>query len=66
MLKNLTAQRKKMYKDGRLGMIIDGTGDDYKKIYQMKKDLEEKGYDTYMIYINTTLEVAQTKKSKKR
>ena len=31
--KELTGVRRKKYMDGRLGMIIDGTGDDYKKIY---------------------------------
>ena len=30
--KELTKQRQKMYMDGRLGMIIDGTGHNYKKI----------------------------------
>ena len=39
-------------------MIIDGTGDDYQKIAREKKELEEIGYDTYMIFVNTTLEVA--------
>ena len=63
--KELTGVRRKKYMDGRLGMIIDGTGDDYKKIYQMKKDVEEKGYDTYMIYINTTLEVALDRNEKR-
>ena len=56
--KELTAQRRKLYQDGRLGMIIDGTGDDYQKIAREKKELEEIGYDTYMIFVNTTLEVA--------
>jgi thymidylate kinase len=39
-------------------MIIDGTGDDYNKISAEKKELEEIGYDTFMIFVNTTLEVA--------
>ena len=56
--KELTGQRRKLYQDGRLGMIIDGTGDDFKKIAVEKKELEEVGYDTYMIFVNTTLEVA--------
>ena len=56
--KELTAQRRKLYQDGRLGMIIDGTGDDYQKIAREKKELEEIGYDCYMIFVNTTLEVA--------
>ena len=56
--KDLTGQRRKLYQDGRLGMIIDGTGDDFKKIAAEKKELEAVGYDTYMIFVNTTLEVA--------
>ena len=56
--KDLTGQRRKLYQDGRLGMIIDGTGDDFKKIAMEKKELEEVGYDCYMIFVNTTLEVA--------
>ena len=46
-------------------LIAEYTGDDYKKIYQMKKEVEEKGYDTYMIYINTTLEVALQRNEKR-
>ena len=56
--KDLTGARKKLYQNGRLGMIIDGTGDDYAKISKEKKELEEKGYDCYMVFVNTTLEVA--------
>ena len=56
--KDLTGQRRKLYQDGRLGMIIDGTGDDFQKIAKEKKELEEIGYDCYMIFVNTTLEVA--------
>ena len=56
--KDLTAERRRLYQNGRLGMIIDGTGDDFKKIAAEKKELEAVGYDTYMIFVNTTLEVA--------
>ena len=56
--KELTGQRRKLYQDGRLGMIIDGTGDDFKKISMEKKELEAVGYDCFMIFVNTTLEVA--------
>ena len=47
------------YKNGRLGVIVDGTGDDHKKIKKQKRELEALGYDCYMVYVNTTLEVAQ-------
>ena len=44
--------------DGRLGMIIDGTGHDLSKIKKEKKNLEARGYDCYMVFVNTTLEIA--------
>lgn len=44
--------------DARLGIIMDGTGDDFEKIVTKKDHLEEIGYDTYMVFVNTTLEVA--------
>ncbi len=57
--KSLTKQRMKLYQDGKLGMIIDGTGHDYGKIAKMKRELQEDGYDTYMVFVNTSLDVAQ-------
>ena len=57
--KSLTKQRMKQYKKGKLGMIVDGTGHDFSKLSKMKKDLEKEGYDSYMIFVNTSLEVAQ-------
>jgi len=57
--KELTKDRQKMYMNGRLGMIIDGTGHNYQKIVKRKKELEEIGYDCYMVFVHTDLEVAQ-------
>ena len=56
--KDLTGERRRLYQNGRLGMIIDGTGDDFKKIAAEKAELEKVGYDCYMVFVNTTLEVA--------
>ncbi|SVD80654.1 uncharacterized protein METZ01_LOCUS433508 [marine metagenome] len=56
--KALTAARKANYLEGRLGLIIDGTGKDADKILKQKAGLEELGYDTYMIFVNTSLDVA--------
>ena len=36
--KSLTKQRQKLYSEGRLGMIIDGTVDDYNKSQQKRKN----------------------------
>ena len=63
--KSLTKARQKGYMDGKLGMIIDGTGHNFQKIKKEKKRLEKEGYDTYMVFVNTSLEVAQ-KRNKER
>jgi len=61
MTKKLTMMRKKGYMNTRLGMIIDGTARDVSKIAKEKKELEAIGYDTYMVFVNTTLPVAQAR-----
>ena len=38
---NLTKQRKQSYINGRLGLVIDGTGKDYEKIKKQKIELEK-------------------------
>jgi predicted kinase len=43
---------------GRLGMVIDGTGRDYDKIKYQTGLLQQLGYDCYMVFVNSTLEVA--------
>jgi predicted kinase len=63
--KLLTKARKEQYMEGRLGMIIDGTGHDYSKLSKEKKQLEELGYDCYMIFVNTSLEVAKERNQKR-
>jgi hypothetical protein len=54
----LTDVQKAMYIRGRLGLVIDGTGKDVKKILTQKKFLEELGYDCAMIFVNTDLSTA--------
>ena len=56
--KEITAKKKENYLEGRLGLIIDGTGREAEKILFQKRQLEELGYDTYMIFVNTSLDVA--------
>jgi predicted kinase len=63
--KLMTADRKKKYMEGRLGMIIDGTGHKFGKIKKEKQQLEKLGYDCYMVFVNTSLEVAK-KRNKER
>lgn len=63
--KGLTKSRQALYMAGRLGLIIDGTGKDFGKIEQAKKNLESLGYDTHMVFVNTSKEVAIERNQKR-
>jgi hypothetical protein len=56
--KKVTAKREQLWVHGRLGLIIDGTAHDLMKLSDRKKTLEDVGYDTYMIFVNTSLDIA--------
>ena len=56
--KAVTVARQKNYIEGRLGLIIDGTGKNYDKIAQQSTLLKQLGYDTHMIFVNTSLDIA--------
>jgi len=56
--KRITSKRQGNYIEGRLGLIIDGTGRDYDRISKQSTELKQLGYDTYMIFVNTSLDVA--------
>ena len=56
--KVVTAKRKGNYIEGRLGLIIDGTGKDYGKISTQAASLKQIGYDVHMIFVNTSLDIA--------
>ena len=56
--KNITELRQRLSLTGRNGLIINGTGDDVKKIERIKSGLEKLGYDTSMILVNTSDDVS--------
>ena len=56
--KEITQKQQAFYEAGRLGMIIDGTGDEVLKIRNKMDKAEKLGYDCYMVFVNTSLEVA--------
>ena len=57
--KNITELRQRLALMGRNGLIINGTGDDVEKIAKIKERLEEIGYDTHMVAVNTADEVSK-------
>ena len=64
--KEKTGARKSLWVDGRLGIIIDGTGKDVAKITGQKNRLEQIGYDCYMIFVNTSLDIAQERNMQRK
>ena len=56
--KEVRDKRKANYLEGRLGIIIDGTGKDADDLISQSNGLLELGYDTYMIFVNTSVDVA--------
>ena len=57
--KKTTKRMQGNFLKGRLGVIIDGTGKDYDKIAKQASELQKLGYETYMIFVNTSLDTAQ-------
>ena len=54
----ISSETRKLYMEGRLGVIMDGTAVDPDYIGSRKLEMEAAGYDTAMVFVNTTLEVA--------
>ena len=63
--KTLTGKQMELYISGRLGLIIDGTGKDYDKIKGQAEQLKAIGYDVAMIFVNTDLDTAKDRDSKR-
>ena len=63
--KRITKLRQKNYIEGRLGLIIDGTGKDYNKIEGQMRELQQLGYESHMIFVNTSLDVALERNQKR-
>ena len=56
--KTITDLRQRLALLGRNGLIINGTGDDVEKTKKIKARLEELGYDTKMLLVNTRDEIS--------
>ncbi len=63
--KDLTGKREHNYVHGRLGLVIDGTGKDPEKIQRHSEKLRKLGYDTHMIFVNTSLKTAKARNRKR-
>lgn len=59
--KELTSKQMQLALDGRLGLVIDGTGKDFEKIQGQVNELRKLGYAVMMIFVNTDLETAKSR-----
>ena len=57
--KRHTQQKLKLAFDGRLGLIINGTGGDPDKIKLMKDEFEKLGYESMMVFAQTSNDVSR-------
>ena len=55
--KRITDHQKALYLTGKLGMIIDGTGENFDKMRKQREDAHAAGYDTFMVFIDVPLAV---------
>lgn len=62
---NLHDKEYNLFVQGGLGVMIDGTGRNQEKIKKIKDELEANGYSTMMIFVNTELETAIARASKR-
>lgn len=57
--KEITGKKSNLAIEGRLGIHVDGTGDDYDKVAKLKRNFELLGYDCYLVIVNTRLDIAR-------
>lgn len=55
----LLSAKMDAYLNGRLGMIIDKTSQDYRMVSQLKNIFDKLGYDVAMVFVNTPLNIAK-------
>ena len=56
--KELVAKQQQSYADSGLGLLIDSTGRILETVRRIKDELEDKGYETTMVFVTTDLETA--------
>ena len=64
--KAITQRQQSNLIAGRLGLVIDGTGKEYDNLSSQATGLRNLGYETYMIFVNTSLDTALDRNNKRR
>lgn len=58
LAKKTTAKKKGHAVEGRLGIVIDGTGAKFNKMKKQVEDLQKLGYEVAMVFVDTDKETA--------
>lgn len=57
--KSITELKQRLAIQGRNGLIINGTGAEFEKTKRLKEMLEEMGYESKMLFVNTSNEISR-------
>lgn len=57
--KEITGSKMELAIQGRLGIVIDGTGHDYEKVEKLKTNFDMLGYNNFLVVVNTRLSIAR-------
>ena len=63
--KSITKRKTALHMQNRLGLVLDGTGKDYDKITNQANALRTIGYDVAMVFVNTDLQTALERNTKR-
>ena len=63
---SLLQKRMDLLIDGRLGLLVDGTGRNMQRIIKIKERLEGLGYDTMAVFVNTDINIALNRNEMRR
>jgi predicted kinase len=60
-----TEKQLDLYLKGRLGIVVDGTARNLQLIQSQYNNFKALGYDCYMVFVNTSLEVALARNARR-
>ena len=63
--KKQTGNQMDLHIENRLGIVVDGTGRDYDRLADDFRQSYRVGYDNFMIFVNTSLDVALIRNEKR-
>lgn len=63
--KEITGSKMELAIQGRLGIVIDGTGHDYEKVEKLKTNFDMLGYSNFLVVVNTRLSIARQRNAQR-